>query len=318
METARRLPRPIPQPGDILARPPGRMERNDPSVTDDGVPLVDRSGEVDLQPLDGGVDIPRRPAAPGLFAQDVPRLDRGSELHRNVVIRDVADVRAAELVVRREPVLLELVTERPQVGQDVLEVLLEEVGEHEPVVEGGPPADRLLDVWLLPEHRHERTDKKLLRQAHLRMRRHLEAAELNEPQTPRGVVRRIELVDADLGPVRVAGDVDQEVPEDPVDEPRRRVNVGPDLVERDLEFVEGVLPPFVDAARWLVGPMNWLEKRYEREGWLFQYATMLRSTSGRRRNGLSAGLGPPRTTWFPPPVPVCLPSSWNFSVPRRV
>ncbi len=45
---------------------------------------------------------------------------------------------------------------------------------------------------------------------------------------------------------------------------------------------------------------------------------MLRSRSGRRRNGLSAGTGPPSTMWLPPPVPVWRPSSMNFSVPRRV
>ncbi len=31
---------------------------------------------------------------------------------------------------------------------------------------------------------------------------------------------------------------------------------------------------------------------------------MLRSRSGRRRSGLSAGVGPPRVRWLPPPVPV--------------
>ena len=30
-----------------------------------------------------------------------------------------------------------------------------------------------------------------------------------------------------------------------------------------------------------------------------------------------AAVGPPMTTWFPPPVPVCRPSSMNFSVLNR-
>ena len=38
---------------------------------------------------------------------------------------------------------------------------------------------------------------------------------------------------------------------------------------------------------------------------------------GRRRKGLSTGVGPPRTKWLPPPVPVWRPSSMNFSVDRR-
>ena len=40
-------------------------------------------------------------------------------------------------------------------------------------------------------------------------------------------------------------------------------------------------------------------------------------TCGLRSIGLSAGVGPPRVTWLPPPVPVCRPSSMNFSVPNR-
>ena len=47
-------------------------------------------------------------------------------------------------------------------------------------------------------------------------------------------------------------------------------------------------------------------------------ATKLLSKSGRRRNGLSEGVGPPSTMWLPPPVPVWRPSSMNFSVPRRL
>ena len=46
---------------------------------------------------------------------------------------------------------------------------------------------------------------------------------------------------------------------------------------------------------WLVGPRNSPEKRYDSDGWLCQYVIRLRSRSGRRRNGLSAGDEPPST-----------------------
>ena len=46
-------------------------------------------------------------------------------------------------------------------------------------------------------------------------------------------------------------------------------------------------------------------------------STRLRSRSGRRSIGLSAGVAPPMVTWLPPPVPVWRPSSMNFSVPSR-
>ena len=51
---------------------------------------------------------------------------------------------------------------------------------------------------------------------------------------------------------------------------------------------------------------------------IFQKVTKLRSRSGRRRNGLSAGVAPPITIWLPPPVPVWRPSTMNFSVPSRL
>ena len=41
------------------------------------------------------------------------------------------------------------------------------------------------------------------------------------------------------------------------------------------------------------------------------------SRSGRRRNGLSAGVLAPSTMWLPPPVPLWRPSIMNFSVPSR-
>ena len=67
-----------------------------------------------------------------------------------------------------------------------------------------------------------------------------------------------------------------------------------------------------------VGPMNRPLNRYDNDGWLCQYASRLRSRSGRRRNGESAGVAPPSTKWLPPPVPVWRPSSMNFSVVSRL
>jgi hypothetical protein len=51
------------------------------------------------------------------------------------------------------------------------------------------------------------------------VRRHLEGAELHQALAAAGAVRGVELVDAELGAVGVAGDVRQQVPEHPVDDP---------------------------------------------------------------------------------------------------
>ena len=84
--------------------------------------------------------------------------------------------------------------------------------------------------------------------AHARMRRHLERAELDQPEAPGRAVGRVELVDADLGAVRVAGHVDQQVAEDAVDEPWRYAalrRVG-DLLQRDFHLEERFVTRFVE------------------------------------------------------------------------
>ena len=58
------------------------------------------------------------------------------------------------------------------------------------------------------------------------MRRHLEGAHLQEPQPPARGVGRVQLVDAEFGAMRVAGDVDQQIAQQPVDEPGRRTSPG--------------------------------------------------------------------------------------------
>jgi hypothetical protein len=70
------------------------------------------------------------------------------------------------------------------------------------------------------------------------------------PEPAGGAVGRIELVDADFGAVRVAGDIDQDVPEQAVDQPQRRLDTRRrHMGQRDLEFVEPVMAGLVDARR---------------------------------------------------------------------
>ena len=92
----------------------------------------------------------------------------------------------------------------------------------------------------------------MLGEAHARVRRHLEAAELDEAEPAGRAVGRIELVDADFRAMGVAGHVGQQVAHQPVEQPRpRRVALsGPrDLGERDLQLVKTVVARFVDARR---------------------------------------------------------------------
>ena len=123
--------------------------------------------------------------------------------------------------------------------------------QHEPVVQRRAEADRRAAEGLLPEPGDQRPQDQLLRQAHARVRRHLEGAELDQAQPTGRAVGREQLVDADLGPMRVAGDVDQQVAEDPVDQPGRAglaAGLG-NLAECDLQLVELVLARLVQPRR---------------------------------------------------------------------
>ena len=139
------------------------------------------------------------------------------------------------------------------------------------------------------------------------------------PSRPVGAVGRIELVDADFGAMGVAGDVDEQVAEQPVDEPERRApRRAAGSGERDLQFVELVVARLVEPRR-LAGRAD--EQAGEQIG---QRGMALPVEDEARRAG-RAGAGtanppasaPPSTTWLPPPVPVWRPSVMNLSVPSR-
>jgi len=84
-----------------------------------------------------------------------------------------------------------------------------------------PSAQTRRRVRCLPEARHERAQEQLLRQAHALVRRHLEGAQLEKPQPSGRTVRELELVDAELRTMRIAGHVDQEIAKQTIDEPWR-------------------------------------------------------------------------------------------------
>ena len=91
--------------------------------------------------------------------------------------------------------------------------------KQEAVVQLGAPAHERAGVRLGGEPRDERTHEQRLHERHARVRRHLEAAQLEQAEPAPFRVRAEQLVDAQLGAVRAAGDVDEELAEQPVDEP---------------------------------------------------------------------------------------------------
>src|SRR5881392_3858805 len=117
---------------------------------------------------------------------------------------------------RGEPVRLEQVTAVPQVFDHVAKILLNKVGQHKAVMEFGAPAHEGTPAGLSPETGNERAKEELLGQTHARVRRHFKGAQLDETEPAAAGLGRVELVDAEFGPVRVARHVDEQVAKDSV------------------------------------------------------------------------------------------------------
>ncbi len=207
------------------------------------------AGHLHLQALDGAVDEAHGPSARSFLAEHVPRLQRLTQLEMHARVLHLTEDGEAEQALRLEGGRVESVAGPGEVIQHGAEVGRQKMGQHEAIVQPRAPADTTTGLGLAPEPRDQRAQQQLLGEAHPGVRRHLEGAELHEAEAPRGPVRRVELVDADLGPVGVAGDVHQDVAEDPVDEPARdvgRVRLR-HLVQRHLQLVEPVVARLVHA-----------------------------------------------------------------------
>ena len=148
--------------------------------------------------------------------------------------------------------MLERVAAAAQVVDDVRDVGLDPPRQQEAVVQLGAPADERPAVRLGPEARDQRAHEQRLDERHLRVRRHLEAAQLDDAEAP-GLRAGVEqLVDAELGAVGVAGEVGEQVAQQAVHLPRRRRACRRQpihLRERDLELVERLVASLVDARR---------------------------------------------------------------------
>src|SRR5262249_10705427 len=146
-----------------------------------------------LQPFGRTVDIAYCAADCAGLPQYMPWLQRMSDLQSDAA-RGYAPVhRKAELALCFEPDRLEIVTRAPQVTEHIEEIGPDKVGQHEAIMQRGSPANKSALLRFPPEPGGERANKELLSQAHLRVGRHFEAAELDEAEPPGGPVGREEL-----------------------------------------------------------------------------------------------------------------------------
>ncbi len=107
VQRLRRLPRAVADARDELARRAGRVHRHEAAVAGHDVPALDGVVDLDLKLLHRRVDVADRAAGRAFLAEDVPRLERGAQLHVHAVVGDLALEREAEFHVRCEPLALE-------------------------------------------------------------------------------------------------------------------------------------------------------------------------------------------------------------------
>ncbi len=200
------------------------------------------AGDFDLQSFDRRIHISHRATGTRLLSEHVPRFERLPQFDVDALRRDRSVERETELQVRREPLWLQREAVPAEIAEDILEVLGHEVRQHEAVVQLRVPANQRLIVGALPEAGDERAQEQLLREAHPRVRRHLERSQLHEALATAARFRRVELVDAELGPVGVARQIDEQMSEHAIHEPWRRIPAPGDLRERDLQLVQRIVP----------------------------------------------------------------------------
>ena len=237
VQARRRLPGPIPHARDPFARHARRVQGHAAAVAGHHIPWMRQVADLDLQAFDRRVDVARRSRSAGFLAQHVPRLDRLTQFKFDPVQHHLADPRKAELEMRSEPRFAHGQADLLQFPQDLAEVLEDKVRQHEAVVQRSAPADQRLAVGLVPEARDQRPHQQLLGQAHPGVRRHLKRPELDQAQPAAGRIGRVQFVDAELGPMRVAGNVHQQVAEDPIDQPGRACLGLANLAEGDFQLV---------------------------------------------------------------------------------
>ena len=253
MQRRGRLPGAVSHAGHVLARATRGLQGQRHAIDADPVARVVQTGDAHLDALQRRVHVTHRAAGRALLAHHMPRLQRVAQRQVNAAHRHLAHHREAELEMRREPLRIERERTIARLGefrQRILEIHLHEGRQQKAVVQLGAPACQRAAVRPAPEARHQRAQQQLLRQTHPRVRRHLEGAKLQQAQPAGRAVGRIQLVDAELGAVRVAGHVDQDVAQRPVHQPRRARTLGGgaglQLRQRDLQLVELVVARLVD------------------------------------------------------------------------
>src|SRR5690349_6792215 len=117
MEAGRRLPRPITDAGNLEVRGAGRRQGQRTAIAGHPVTARREARGGHLHPLERRIDVSRRAARAGLFAEHRPRLQRVPDLELDVAAPHRAVAGKAELVLRLEPLPAEREPRTPEIAE---------------------------------------------------------------------------------------------------------------------------------------------------------------------------------------------------------
>src|SRR5271154_5832156 len=80
------------------------------------------------------------------------------------------------------------------------------------------------------------------------MRSHFKGAQFKQAQAQPETFRGIELVDTELGAMRVSRDIDEQIAKQPIDHGRRAIRRA-QITKSNIELVQGVQARLIDARR---------------------------------------------------------------------
>ena len=209
-------------PGHGATRGAGGMQRHGTLVAGQRVAGGIGGFETHLQALHRGINKAHCAADRALFAHHVPGFECLTQFEPDPIHFDFPAKGEAEFELGGEPFGLEVETMLAQVLQHTEEILPDETAKHETIMQGGAPAGEVTRKRLVPIAGNQGPDQQLLGERHARIGRHFETAELHQPKPPGRAIGGIELVDANFGPVGIAGDIDQQIAEQAVGQPGQR------------------------------------------------------------------------------------------------
>src|SRR5450432_2129181 len=125
-----------------------------------------------LNPLKGRIHGANGSAGSGLFRENIPGFEGVTQFEFDAVYGDRPDLRKAELQLRREPLLIEVVARSAQPGEHIAKVAPDKMRQHKAVMKGSAPTDQAPFEWTFPKHAYQRADKQHLDKTHSDMRSH--------------------------------------------------------------------------------------------------------------------------------------------------